>query len=84
MKKRLISPYTSVDLFYFFTLVVTIAAGGTAACSVLREQEILAGFIEGDILVLYGDMACSKMLRYFSSASARAQVVLFSAVMSRR
>lgn len=56
MKKRLISPYTSVDLFYFFTLVVTIAAGGTAACSVLREQEILAGFIEGDILVLYGDM----------------------------
>jgi len=56
VKKRLISPYTSVDLFYFFTLVVTIAAGGTAACSVLREQEILAGFIEGDILVLYGDM----------------------------
>jgi len=56
MKKHAFSKCSTVDCLYFVTLIVTFAIGGTAACSVLREQEFLAGIIESDVLVLYSDM----------------------------
>lgn len=56
MKKHAGSTYSPVDYLYFFTVVATVTLGGTAACSVLREQEFLAGFMESDVLLIYGDM----------------------------
>lgn len=56
MKKSVFPLYSTVDCLYVVTLAIALAGSGTAACSLLREQEFLAGVIESDILVLYGDM----------------------------
>ena len=56
MKKLSSQRFTVVDWLYGATLLATLAAGGTAACAALREQEFMAAFLESDLFVVYGDL----------------------------
>lgn len=56
MKIETTKKFTHVDLLYIFVLATTVAFGGTAACSVLREQEFFIAFIENDAVVLYSNL----------------------------
>lgn len=56
MKNKFYQRITGTDCLYGLTLLTTLAAGGTAACAALREQEFMAAFLESDLLVLYGDL----------------------------
>lgn len=56
MKVKNLALYTSVDCLYLGFLVLTLAAGGTAAATVLREQELFAVLLDSDILLVYGEI----------------------------
>ncbi len=55
MKNMRFHAYTGVDWLYFGILAATVAVGGATACSILREQEVLAAFLESDMLAAYGE-----------------------------
>ena len=66
MKARKSFHYTPVDCLYFFILTMAIAAGTTAAGSVLREQEFLVAFLESDIFVYYSEIGLGLAPFFFS------------------
>lgn len=61
--------YTPVDYLYFVVLSVAIAAGGTAAGSVLRDQEVFITFLESDVFVYYSEI-CMGLAPFFFSLLA--------------
>jgi hyaluronan synthase len=66
MKEKKSTVYSSVDYLYFFVLTITLAAGGTAAGSVLRDQEVFIDLLESDIFVLYSEIGLSLAPFFFS------------------
>jgi len=56
MNHTIIKKLTQVDLLYLFVVTLAVTSGGTAFCSVFREQEFFIAFMDSDAVVLYSNL----------------------------
>jgi hyaluronan synthase len=66
MKESKTAIHTSVDYLYFVILTITLAAGGTAAGSILRDQEVFTALLDSDVFLFYSEIGLGLAPLFFT------------------